>query len=80
MASLGTIESTNGAALMLFGYHKNELVGQSISVIVPHPMGAAHQGYLERYMATGHTVRSPEWLLLNALRTHGQMRGLFHTS
>ena len=49
----GRIESANRAAEVLFGWSEFELVGQPVSVLMPPPIAAAHQGYIERYLATG---------------------------
>jgi len=46
----GTILSANRAAEALLGYTSNALVGQPIDILMPH--GAAHGGYLARYLAT----------------------------
>lgn len=49
----GRIESINRAAEVLFGWNEHDLVGQPISVLMPAPIAAAHQGYIERYLSTG---------------------------
>ena len=49
----GVIESVNPAALRLFGYTHDELVGRNVSVIMPDPYRTNHDAYLERYLRTG---------------------------
>lgn len=49
----GTIETTNGAALLLFGYEQSELIGRNVSMLMPEPFCLEHDGYLQRYLATG---------------------------
>lgn len=49
----GKIESLNPAALKLFGYVQEEVMGQNISMLMPEPDKSAHDGYLEHYKETG---------------------------
>lgn len=49
----GLIETVNPAALKLFGYDANEVVGKNISVLMPEPYKSAHDGYLLRHQRTG---------------------------
>ncbi len=49
----GIIESANPAAEKIFGYEAAEIVGKNISVLMPMPHRAAHDGYLANYRHTG---------------------------
>ena len=49
----GLIESMNPAALVLFEYEFDELVGKNISVLMPEPDRSGHDGYISKYKATG---------------------------
>jgi len=47
--NIGTIVNANHEIGQILGYHKNELVGENISAIMPEIMGIHHNVYLESY-------------------------------
>ena len=49
----GIIETINPAALKLFGYEQEEVIGKNIKMLMPEPDKSAHDGYLDRYHHTG---------------------------
>jgi diguanylate cyclase (GGDEF)-like protein/PAS domain S-box-containing protein len=49
----GRIESVNAAVETLFDYAATELVGQSVSVLMPEPYRSQHDNYVARYLETG---------------------------
>lgn len=49
----GIIETINPAALNLFCYTPEEVIGRNISMLMPEPDKSAHDGYLERHQRTG---------------------------
>lgn len=51
--SLGIVERLNPAAENIFGYSRNELLGQNISILMPSPLREEHDDYLARYNSTG---------------------------
>lgn len=49
----GKIVRVNQAAIEMFGYHEDEIVGQNIKIIMPEPFKSEHDKYLENYKRTG---------------------------
>ena len=49
----GKIESFSAAAERLFGYKAADVAGQNVSMLMPQPYKAQHDGYLARYLSTG---------------------------
>src|SRR5690606_30011198 len=49
----GIVESINPAALLLFGYEEDEVIGKNISYLMPEPYRSAHDGYIHNYLSTG---------------------------
>ena len=49
----GRIQSFSSAAERLFGFSRNEAVGQNVTMLTPSPYREEHDGYLQRYRSTG---------------------------
>ncbi len=49
----GLIEALSTTAEQLFGYAADEVKGKNVSMFMPRPHRELHDGYLERYLATG---------------------------
>ena len=49
----GIIESVNRAAVEMFGYERDKLIGANVSVLMPNPDRDQHDGYIENYLRTG---------------------------
>jgi len=49
----GLVESLNPAAVRMFGYGMNEVLGHNVKMLMPQPYRDEHDGYLARYRETG---------------------------
>lgn len=50
---VGIVETFNSAAMELFGYSQEEIVGQPVTMLMPEPHRTLHDNYLNRYLDTG---------------------------
>ena len=49
----GCIDSFNPAAVRIFGYQPEEIIGRNISALMPDPYRSEHDSYLAAFLATG---------------------------
>jgi PAS domain S-box-containing protein len=50
---IGHIVRVNAAASAMFGYSREEMVGQSIGLLMPTQMANLHDGFMQDYLQTG---------------------------
>ncbi len=50
---MGIIQTTNAIAYNVFGYTKEELIGENIAMLMPEPDKSKHDRYIENYQQTG---------------------------
>jgi PAS domain S-box-containing protein len=51
----GIIQSVNPEAMRLFGYQQDEMIGQSVRILMPAPDSERQDAYLGRYLRSGRT-------------------------
>ena len=49
----GIVQSFSAAASRQFGYAAEDVIGRNIRMLMPSPYREGHDGYLQRYLATG---------------------------
>lgn len=52
MDEIGTLRQFNRAATQLFGFSREEVVGNNVKMLMPAEVAAVHDGYLRRYQQT----------------------------
>ncbi|PSP75516.1 hypothetical protein BRC86_03120 [Halobacteriales archaeon QS_3_64_16] len=67
-----TVQYANDAIEDLFGYSAEELVGESLSAVIPDRLEAAHFEAIDRYVETGEKRLDWEWLELPARHRNGE--------
>ncbi|RZT21419.1 bifunctional diguanylate cyclase/phosphodiesterase [Fictibacillus sp. BK138] len=69
--SRGTIISWNKGAECIFGFHKNEVLGKNLQIIIPEKYQEAHQKGMARYLATGEPKVMGKTVELEGVRKDG---------
>jgi diguanylate cyclase (GGDEF)-like protein/PAS domain S-box-containing protein len=50
----GEIQGFNPAAEQIFGYLQQDILGKNVKILMPEPDQSEHDGYIRRYLQTGH--------------------------
>lgn len=70
----GAIQAWNGAAEQLFGYSRDEAVGQSLDLIIPEELRAAHWRGFNAAVSSGHVRLGGRPTLTRAAHKSGGRR------
>jgi len=68
----GNICSYNSAAESMFGYQKNEVLGQNVVIILPEAFRNSHDEYISNYLQTGKPKAIGVIREMEAVRKNGQ--------
>ena len=69
----GNIKQVNDAAVTLFGYSKEELLGQNVKCLMPEPYFHQHDQFLENFRKTGEKKILGEPRALKAKKKNGDV-------
>jgi two-component system sensor kinase FixL len=69
----GRIEVFNASAERIFGYTREEILGQNIAILMPEPYASEHQKYIEHYERTGERRAIGRIRMVAAQRKNGQV-------
>ena len=69
----GIIETFNPAACRLFGYSPEEVIGESVSILMPEQYRSQHHTYISRYLQSGIGIGRE----VSAMRKNGDIVPIF---
>jgi two-component system sensor kinase FixL len=69
----GRIEVFNASAERIFGYTREEVRGQNVTILMPEPYASEHQTYVEHYERTGERRAIGRIRTVAAQRKNGQV-------
>src|SRR5689334_722758 len=67
----GVIVAVNTQTERLFGYGRDELIGQPVEILIPIRVHAVHASHLQRYVESPHTRPMASGIDLHARRKDG---------
>jgi PAS domain S-box-containing protein len=68
----GTIQFTNPATERIFGHKSQDLIGKSLTILMPECLREAHENGFKRYLRTGEKHMNWQGTELTGLRKNGQ--------
>jgi PAS domain S-box-containing protein len=68
----GIMTTCNEAALRMFGYAREEMLGRNVSLLMPSPHREAHDHYLDQYHSTGVRKVIGFWREVSGRRKDGE--------
>ncbi len=69
----GRVVLFNPAAERIFGYTRNEIVGQKVNLLMAEPYATEHDGYIEHYERTGEARAIGRIRTVTARRKNGEL-------
>jgi PAS domain S-box-containing protein len=69
----GRVVLFNSSAERIFGYARNEVVGQKVNLLMAEPYATEHDGYIERYERTGEARAIGRIRTVTAKRRNGEL-------
>ena len=69
----GRVVLFNPAAERIFGYTRNEMVGQKVNLLMAEPYATEHDGYIEHYEKTGEARAIGRIRTVTAKRKNGEL-------
>jgi PAS domain S-box-containing protein len=69
----GRVVMFNAAAERIFGYARNEIVGQKVNLLMAEPYATEHDGYIEHYERTGEARAIGRIRTVTARRKNGEL-------
>jgi two-component system, cell cycle sensor histidine kinase and response regulator CckA len=69
----GRVVMFNAAAERIFGYTRNEIVGQKVNLLMAEPYATEHDGYIEHYERTGEARAIGRIRTVTAKRKNGEL-------
>ncbi|WP_440903126.1 ATP-binding protein [Catenovulum sp. SX2] len=68
----GSVQFINKAAEKCFGYSKEQIIGKNVAIFMPDEIAHHHNGFIHRYLNTGHTYVINAERELTAVRKNGE--------
>jgi two-component system, LuxR family, sensor kinase FixL len=69
----GVIQSANPAALEMYGYQADEMVGHNVRMLMPDPYRREHDGYIAHYLRGGEKRIIGSRRVVEGLRKNGEI-------